>query len=257
MAAPLVRVDLKGAVATLTLDRPRARNPIDENMASQLRDACSGLSCDDSVRVVVLTGAGDVFSAGAEIAGRYRSGTPAKTLPQSFTVAEHIAAIPKPVVAAINGDAIDQGLELALACDLRIASEHARMGLAQLAHGTMPRDGGTQRLPRLVGRARALEMLLTARVVNASEALRIGLVNEVAAEGRAVELSHELAAAIAGLAPIATRYLKEAVLKGLDMPLDQGLRLEADLSILLHSTADRAEGLRSFVERRPAAFRGK
>lgn len=255
MAAPVVRVDFKGPVATLTLDRPQARNPIDEKMASQLRDACAGILTDDSVRVVVLTGAGSVFSTGAGIGGR--NGASGKAPPPFFDVAGHIAAIEKPVIAAINGDAMDQGLELALACDLRIAAGNARLGLTQVARGAMPQDGGTQRLPRLVGRGRALEMLLAARVVAASEALRIGLVNEVVEQGHALERAHELAAAIAKLAPVATRYLKEAVLKGMDMSLGQGLRLEADLSILLHGTADRAEGMSSFAARRSAAFRGK
>jgi enoyl-CoA hydratase/carnithine racemase len=257
MAAPAVRVDLKGPVATLALDRPQVRNAMDEEMAYQLRDACGYVQAKDSVRVVVLTGSGGIFSIGAASESRSRNGVSVKASPQIFDVSDYIAAIERPVIAAINGDAMDQGLELALACDLRIIVENARLGMTQVARGTMPRDGGTQRLPRLVGRARALELLLMARAVDASEALRIGLVNEVVAKGRALERSQQLAAEIAKLAPVATQYLKEAVLKGMDATLDQGLRLEADLSILLHSTADRAEGLRSFAERRPAVFHGK
>jgi enoyl-CoA hydratase/carnithine racemase len=253
----MVRVDLKGPVAILTLDCPQTRSAIDEKMASQLRDACSDLQTEDSVRVVVLSGSGDVFSIGAASSSGSRNGAVAKASPLTFEISSHVAASEKPVIAAINGDAMDQGLEVALACDLRIAAENARLGMTQVARGILPSDGGTQRLPRLVGRARALELLLTARAVGASEALRMGLVNEVVAKGRALERAEELAAEIAKLAPIATQYLKEAVLKGMDATLGQGLRLEADLSILLHGTGDRAEGLRSFAERRPAVFRGK
>ncbi len=175
----------------------------------------------------------------------------------SIRVSQTIADIEKPVVCAIQGMARDQGLEIAISCDLRIAETDSTFAMKQVLNGVMPWDGGTQRLPRLIGRSRAMDMLLTGRIVAATEALEIGLVNEVVERGRATERAMELAALIAGHGPIALRYLKEAVLNGMDGTLDQGLRLEADLSFLLQSTKDRSEGITSFLERRSPTYRGQ
>ena len=150
-----------------------------------------------------------------------------------------------------------QGLELALAGDLRIAAEEAQLGISETGKLSFPWDGGTQRLPRLVGPAWALDMALTGRMVSAQEALGLGLVNRVAPGERLEEATEELAAQVLAAAPIAARYAKESVGKGMDMTLGQGLRLEADLSVILQSTADRVEGLASFKERRKPKFRGK
>ena len=157
----------------------------------------------------------------------------------------------------LETDAIDHGLELALACDLRIAASEARLGLTDLSKGIVPWDGGTQRLPRLVGRTRALEMLLTSHLLNAEEACRWGLVNMVVEPEQLLSRAKEMALEVATGAPIASLYTKEAVLKGMDMTLAQGLGLEADLSIILQSTSDRAEGIRSFLEKRSPDFRGE
>jgi enoyl-CoA hydratase/carnithine racemase len=172
------------------------------------------------------------------------------------TPAQAVASVDRPVIAAINGEAIGPGLELALSCDLRIASDEARFGLPQLSQGFIPWDGGSQRLPRIVGRARALELLLTSRTIDAVEALRIGLVNKVVPAKALLPESQALARQLAAKGPIALRYAKEAVNKGLDLTLEQGLRLEADLYFLLHTTADRIEGVRAFLEKRPPRFRG-
>ena len=158
---------------------------------------------------------------------------------------------------ALNGDALGQGLELALACDIRVASETSRFGLTQVEEGSLPWDGGTQRLPRLVGRGSALEMILTSRILTAKEAMDIGLVNEIAAHDQVPVRAQQIAATIACHGPIATRYLKEAVTQGMDMTLEQGLRLEADLNITLQSTSDRAEGIRSFLDRRTPEYTGE
>jgi len=169
-----------------------------------------------------------------------------------------LAAVEKPTIAAINGDAIDQGLELALACDIRIAVAEARLGLTHLKRGLIPWDGGTQRLPRIVGRAWATDLLLTGRLIDAEEALRIGLLHQVVGDAKALlRAVEEWANNILEAGPIALAYAKEAVVKGADMTLEQGLRLEADLAILLHSTHDRGEGIRSFLERRRPAYRGQ
>ena len=229
-------------VATITLNRPEADNAIDRQLADELTEACREVRGDDDVRVVVLTGAGDkAFSVGGESAG----------------VASAIGSLEQPVIAAINGDALGQGLELALACDIRLASNRARFGLPEVASGVIPSDGGTQRLPRIVGRGKALEMVLTAELITAEEALEIGLVSKlVAAEELAAE-TESLADGLAEKGPLALRYAKEAVAKGLDLTLDQGLRLEADLYFLLHTTEDRTEGITAFLEKRPPRFSGR
>ncbi len=161
------------------------------------------------------------------------------------------------MIAALNGDAFDQGLELALAADLRIASADARFGFEDLGQGSILWDGGTQRLPRLIGPAWALDMILTARIIDSRQALEIGLVNRVVPADQLQEETRKLSEKVLAGAPIAARYAKEAVQKGLDLSLEQGLRLEADLNILLQSTADRPEGLQSFLERRDPKFSGQ
>ena len=253
-----VRVETADRIATITLNRPSLGNAIDERMAFELSDACDQLVQDDDVWVVIVTGSGDAFCRGTELSAAKGEGQ--RSLLESLSwlkVAGRLAAIDRPVIAALNGEAIDQGLELALACDIRIASSDARFGLTQVKDGLMPWDGGTQRLPRLVGRGRGVEMILNCRTVNAEEALAMGLVAQVVEPGQVLRSAQEMASAIAGHGPVAARYLKEAVVKGMDMALDQGLRLEADLNVILQSTADRAEGIRSFLERRAPRFRGK
>ena len=243
-------------IATLTLDRASSGNAVNERMAFELGDACQQLDQDDDIWVVVITGKGDAFCLGTDPAALQKQGDLAESL-YSLRVAGRIAAIEKPVIAALNGDAIGQGLELALTCDIRIASSQARFGMTQLKDETMPWDSGTQRLPRVVGRGRAIEMVLTSRMVDAEEALEMGLVSQVVEPDQVSRRAQDIASTIADHGPIAARYIKEAVLKGLDMTLEQGLRLEADLNIILQSTADRAEGVRSFLENRRPQYRGK
>jgi enoyl-CoA hydratase/carnithine racemase len=194
----------------------------------------------------VLTGSGDAFCKGG-----------GEDIVEAYRPAAAIAAIEQPVIVAINGDALGVGLEIALSCDIRIASGEARFSLPQVTKGRIPTDGGTQRLPRIIGRGKALELLLTAATITAAEALEIGLVSRVVpADDLAGEVA-KLAEIIAAKGPIALRYLKEAVNKGLDMTLEQGLRLEADLYFLLHTTSDRTEGIRSFLEKRKPKYKGK
>jgi enoyl-CoA hydratase len=245
-----IRLDVDQRIAIVTLARPERSNTLNERMAFELREACHLVRQNDDVRVVVLTGEGDAFCRGTDFSESQRSF-------ERLKVADAVASIEKPVIAALNGDARDQGLELALACDMRVTSSDARLGLAQVQSGLIPWDGGTQRMPRLIGRGRAMEMILASRIVDAQEALNMGLVNHLAEPGQALTKAREIASAIAGHGPIASRYLKEAVLKGADMTLDQGLRLEADLNFILQTTADRAEGLRSFLERRAPEYHGE
>lgn len=253
-SAPTLRLSAADRIATITLSRPDARNAVNERMAQALRDACERIRQDDELRVAILTGEGAAFCVGADVDD---GEAPAPDDIARLKAADAIAAIEKPTIALINGDALDQGLELALACDIRISASHAKFGLTQVGGGVIPWDGGTQRLTRLIGQSRALQLILTSRLIDAAEALDIGLLNHAAEPAQAADYAANLAAAIAAHAPIAARYLKETLLKGADMTLSQGLALEADLSVILQSTADRAEGIASFLHRRPPRYLGE
>ena len=257
MSLETVQVRTDGPVAMVTLERPSAGNSVNHRMALEMREVCDGLASDDSVRVVVITGRGRDFCLGTDLDLPTVDGAAQFGYLAQLRVAPSIAAVDKPVIAAVNGDALDQGLEIALACDIRVAATQARLGLTQVRKGLISWDGGTQRLPRLIGRGRAMEMILTSRIVDAQEGLDMGLLNQITEAEEVLENAHRTAKTIAGLGPIATRYLKEAVLKGLDLTLDQGLRLEADLTVMLQSTLDRAEGIRSFIEHRRPRYRGE
>ena len=246
-------------MATLTLDNPAAKNLIDAALASEIRDACLSISQNNEVRLVILSGRGQCFSVGREPPPQeLQPGATGATVDwiHRLQAAAAIAQLEVPVLAAINGDALDHGLELALAADMRIASRGAKFGLTGI-HGTgFPWDGGTQRLPRIVGPAWAADMILTGRVLDAREALKIGLVNRVVAKKDLADQVKQVADAVLSGGPIAARYAKEAIYSGMDLGLGQGLRLEADLNILLHSTSDRAEGLASFLDRRSPNYSG-
>ena len=251
---------LESGIVTVTLDRQDTCNCVDQSLAAEVREVCGSIREEPDVRAVIFTGAGTHFSVGrASPPPPISDGSPGEKLDwlQSVQVASSIAAIEVPVLVAVNGDALDHGLEIALAGDIRIASCGSRFGLTGLAEGRLPWDGGTQRLPRLVGPAWARDMILTSRLVNAPEALSIGLVNRVVDDEELMAEASAMAQQITAGAPIAARYLKEAVSQGLDLTLDQGLRLETDLNVLLHSTADRAEGIASFLERRPPEYTGE
>ena len=251
-----ILAETRQRVATVTLDRASSGNLIDERMAAELAEAFGQLDRDEEVWVVVMAAKGDAFCLGTDPSAIGAKGASVEAI-RSMRVAAPVAALQKPVIAAINGDALGQGMELAMACDIRISSSGAKLGLTQVADGIIPWDGGTQRLPRLVGRGRALEMILNSRTVAAQEALEMGLVSEVVEAETVLERSNEVAATVASHGPIAARYLKEAVVNGMDMTLEQGLRLEADLNLILQSTSDRAEGIRSFLDRRDPGYRGE
>ena len=238
----------KDHVAHVTLNRPQADNSINLELSQELEDACRQINQDDDIYVVVLTGAGNkAFCKGSEAE---KSGV-------FYSAATAIASIEKPVIAAINGDALGQGLELALSCDIRLASGRAKFGFPEVSQGLIPFDGGSQRLPRIVGKGKALELILTAETINAEEAFDIGLVSKVVPQKELLAEAEALARTIAAQGPIALKFIKEAVNKGLDLTLEQGLRLEADLYFLLHTTADRTEGIKAFLEKRTPKFKGK
>jgi enoyl-CoA hydratase/carnithine racemase len=239
MTENAVQFTVKNRIAWLTLTRPE----LDAASAQTLKEICAGINGDENVHVVVLHNTGEAFCRGGE--------------PGTERTAAAIAAIDRPVIAAINGEASGAGLELALAADIRIAADNAIFGLPQIASGLIPAGGGTQRLPRIIGRGKALEMLLTAEILTAAQALEIGLVSKVVPAGELVAETQKLAGTVAAKGPLALRYLKEAILKGMDMTLEQGLRLEADLYFLLHTTSDRTEGIKSYLEKRTPKYEGK
>ena len=253
-----IQLEIHGAVAVIRLvlsDDDIRRNP---TPAEQLESVCQFLNEDANLRAVVLTNNGENFWH--DEISPWPKDAPVGDLEsvlQRRRVATHVANLKAPTIAAIQGRAWNQGLELALACDLRLAAEGSTFGFSCLAEGYIPWDGGSQRLPRIIGRARALELLLTGRSVSASEALEMGLVNVVTPgqtlEATAIDLGQTIAAA----APIAVRYVKEAVYKGLDMSLAQGLNLEADLSFILQTTQDRRRGIQAFLNKTKPQFTGE
>jgi len=247
-------------VATLTLNRPDVHNAMNDTMRRELTSCFTALAEDDEVRVIVVTGAGErAFSAGADIREFVEPQVPVKFRDYRRRVDFRVVMdrCPQPIIAAINGWALGGGLELALACDLRIAATDAQLGLTEINLAIIPGGGGTQRLPRLVGRGKALEMILTGARIGAEEALRIGLVERVVERGQALPAAAALARALAAKAPVALRYAKEAVVKGLALPLADGLRLESDLSTLLRTTEDRVEGARAFLDKRAPRWTGR
>jgi len=229
-------------------------------MAAELAALCETAADDDEVEIVVLTGTGDVFCQGLEYPVGQKDAQAAQSIRAQFgglRCVEALAALTKPTLAALNGDALSVGLELALACDLRLAKEGADFGLPQVADGLIPFCGGTQRLPRIVGQAKALELILTGEMIDAREAQHIGLVSEIITADAFAARVDEVLTGLLGKGPIALRLGKEAVHKAMDLTLDQGIRLEEDLYALLQTTHDRAEGVRAFLGKRTAKFVGQ
>jgi enoyl-CoA hydratase/carnithine racemase len=251
--------EVADGVGTLTLNRPEVHNAMNEPMRRELTHCFGEVATGDAVRVVVVTGGGErAFSAGADIREFVEAQVPTRFRESRRRVdfRQAMDRCAQPIIAAIRGYAFGGGLELALACDIRIAADDARLGLTEIDLAIIPGGGGTQRLPRLVGRAKALEMILTGARIDAREALRIGLVERVVPAAELKTAALELARGLAAKAPVALRYAKEAVVKGLELPLTDGLRLENDLSTLLRTTEDRLEGARAFLEKRKPRFTG-
>ena len=260
MSHEAIRVETADGVATITLNRPNVHNAMNDVMRRELLEVFTGLVTDETVRVVVVTGAGErAFSAGADIRSFVEPQEPVAFREQRRRIEfrQVMETCPQPILAAIRGYALGGGLELALACDIRIAGDDAQLGLTEVNLAIIPGGGGTQRLPRLVGRGKALELILTGARIDAAEALRIGLVERVVPAAETLTATQTLARTLAGRAPVALRYAKEAVVKGLGMSLPDGLRLEHDLSTLLRTTEDRLEGARAFLEKRPPKWKGR
>ena len=258
MPSPLAALAIDGPIATITIAAPDGL--LDRACSEALAEAARAAAEAPGVRAVIVRSAGTDFGAGWSAAALAEpEGVPG--LPPLAAGIEALAAIPQPVIAAIAGRAYSAGLEVALACDVRIAADSASFAMPDTAAGSVPRGGGTQRLPRAVGRAQALRLLLSGEIIDAAEARRIGLVSRVVPShgpvGDLDALALSLARAIASRGPIATRLAKEAVHRGAEMTLEQALRYETDLTVILQSTADRAEGIRAFQEKREPLFRGE
>jgi len=260
MAFDNLLLERDAAVATVTINRPKVLNALNAQTVDELRRAMLDLKHDPSIRVVILTGAGDrSFVAGADI-NELSAQAPASnrelalTGQHVFDIIEHLG---KPVIAAINGYALGGGCELAMACTLRIAADHAKLGQPEVNLGLLPGYAGTQRLPRLVGKGRALELLLTGAPIDAAEAERIGLVNRVVHGSELASAVKTLASTLAAQAPLAMRYIIDAVNTGLEMPFAEGAIHEATLFGLIATTDDMREGTRAFLEKRKPVFKGQ
>lgn len=252
---------VKDHVATLTLNRPEAMNSIDPEMREQLHAAWKRIKEDDDIRVVILTGAGEkAFCTGSDLK---------KTMPPKESFAEltfgraysdHLLAgldTDKPLICAVNGYAMGGGMELALACDIRVASDNAVFALSEVRIGSIPGAGGTQRLPRAIGSSNAMLMLLTGDRVDAAEAMRIGLVSKVVSREQLLPAAQEIARRIAQNAPLSVRSIKRLVVSGADMPLPAALDNERYVFGLLRDTEDRIEGRRAFQEKRSPVYQGR
>ncbi len=260
MSYEAIRVESADGVMTVTLNRPDVHNAMNNAMRRELTEVFAGLREDDATRVVLVTGAGErAFSAGADIREFVKPLVPVEFREERRRVdfRQEMDRCRQPIVAALRGHCFGGGLELALACDIRVAADDARLGLTEIDLAIIPGGGGTQRLPRLVGRGKALEMILTGARIPAAEALAIGLVERVVPAGELLAEAGKLARVIADKAPVALRYAKESVVKGLELPLADGLRLEGDLSTLLRTTEDRLEGAKAFLEKRKPRWAGK
>jgi len=255
----LILENRRGAVSVLTINRPDKRNALNGALRCALLGALDTAGRDSTVRVVVLTGAGDkAFVAGADIA-EFEGRTPVDqfrvmTQPSVYDALERLS---KPVIAAINGFCLGGGMELALACDIRIASTSARFGQPEVNLGIIPGGGGTQRLPRVVGLGAACRMILTGDMIDAAEALRLRLVEEVVAAHELLNRAVAIAETIAAKSPVAVSAAKEATRAALSLPLEEGLKLERALFQLCFASEDKVEGVRAFLDKRTPTFPGR
>lgn len=257
MAYANILVEQDGAVVVVTLNRPKVLNALNRETMDELVAALEAADRDEAVRCLVLTGNDRAFAAGADIA-EFAGATPVAMLGgYRFQQWERIRRVSKPIVAAVRGFALGGGCELAMLCDMIVAGEGARFGQPEINIGLMPGAGGTQRLTRAVGKARAMEIVLTGRHVSATEAYAMGLVTRVVPDEVVLDEARRLAHVIASKPPVAVRLAKEAILKAFDTTLEVGLDHERRLFYLLFATEDKTEGVRAFLEKRPPSFQGR
>ncbi|MCI9424685.1 MAG: enoyl-CoA hydratase/isomerase family protein [Flavonifractor sp.] len=253
------RLEVEGAIAIVTMDRPKALNALSDKTLNELDRIFTYLAGAEEILGIILTGEGKGFVAGADISQMqpYGPSEGRAYADRAQTLFNKIEGIEKPVIAAVNGYALGGGCELAMSCDIRIASEKAVFGQPEANLGVIPCFGGTQRLPRLVGTGIAKELIYTGRQVKAAEAKEIGLVNQVVPADALLDAAKDMMNAITGKAPIAIRYSKVAINRGMDVDLRAGLELEKDLAALTFGTEDKQEGMDAFLAKRPAVFKNR
>ena len=259
MPFKFLTLEVADRVATLTVNRPDKLNALNDATISELGQAIDQIRVDDSIGGVILTGAGRAFVAGADIS-ELSSQTPVLAKGRARAgqdVFRRIETCPKPVIAAVNGFALGGGCELAMACHIRIASDAAKFGQPESKLGLLPGYGGSQRLPRLVGKGRAVQLLLTGEMIDAQEAYRIGLVNKVTPAAELMSAAREMMKTILANGPLAVALCIEAIDRGLEMSLEEGLVLEANHFGLLAASEDMTEGMKAFLEKRTPVFNGK
>ncbi len=260
MAYDNLLFEVRDKIARITFNRPNVLNALNRKTMDELGDCLKKVRADDDIRALILTGTGEkAFIAGADI-NELSQQTPVNG--REFTlygqeIIHRLETLGKPAIAAINGFALGGGCELALACTLRIASRNAKLGQPEVKLGLIPGYGGSQRLPRLCGKGVAHELILTGEMISAEEALRVGLVNRVVESGELLATAEAMAKKIIANAPLAVKYAMEAVERGMEMPQEEGLYLEATLFGLCCATQDMREGTRAFLEKRPAKFEGR
>jgi enoyl-CoA hydratase/carnithine racemase len=255
-----ILLEKKNSIAYVTINRPKVLNALNMATMEELRAAFTDIKEDSAIRVAILTGSGEkAFVAGADIGelSKHDAVSGKEYTHRGQSVLDLIENLGKPVIAGINGFALGGGCELAMACTMRLASSNAKLGQPEVKLGIIPGYGGTQRLPRLVGKGIAMQLVLAGEMISAEEALRIGLVNEVTAPGDLIPRAEAIAAKIIANAPLAIQYAMEAVNRGLDLPLTDGLYLEATLFGVCCATEDKKEGTTAFLEKRAAQFKGK
>ncbi len=253
-------LDIADGIAVVTINRPKALNAMNAAVLGELEAAFTALNSDPAVGCIILTGSGEkAFVAGADISAMQPlDAVTARDFAQlGHRVMQGIEKGPKPVIAAVNGFALGGGCELAMGCDLRLASDNAKFGQPEVNLGVIPGFGGTQRLPRLVGKGRAMELVLTGDMIDAQEAWRIGLVNKVYPLADLLAEAKKMAKKILSKGPLAIRLSKEAVGNGVEMDLDRACAYEADLFGFCFASADQKEGMQAFLEKRPAKFTGR
>ena len=249
----------KNGIGYVTVNRPEALNALNDSVIEELDSVFRAIDRDDEVRVVIITGAGRAFVAGADIAQMSRlDGSEGRVMSmRGQKVMEFIEFMDKPVIAAVNGFALGGGNELSMACDIRIASETAKFGQPEVNLGIIPGYGGTQRLPRLVGKGMAKKLIYSAEMIDAEEAYRIGLVDEVVSAEELMEAAEKLAKTIMSKAPIAIKMAKVAINNGMNTDLKTGVQFEAEAYASTFVSEDRVEGMKAFLEKRPAKFKNR
>jgi enoyl-CoA hydratase len=256
-SAPILAVSVPAdGVKLMRLNRPEKLNALSLELLAALQAALESAERDNNTRCVILTGTGRAFCAGADI-GDMGRGISAYEDPRRLKAQDTVARFSKPLIAAVNGYALGGGLELAMMCDIVIASENARLGLPEINLGAFPGDGGTQRLPRLAGKSDAMRLVLTGESIDAHEARRIGLVSEAVTADELIPSAVNLASTIAAKSPQALRRAKEAVLQAFEMPLTAGLAFERTSTAAVFATEDRTEAVKAFAEKRAPVFKGR